>query len=814
MVFSEKGKKKTILFWTASLRHPNRPALPLASDGRLLLSTFDEFPSDPQPSKGGFSMVWADGTFFLIDENGAIFNTAESTASKEPSPVPEDCFAIETLASPPDDRTNTKLVRSIYFFTRSSKHVYVFTNGRLDSPWTYLLSTPFKTQGFSSLQLHGNRLVLGPQAPPSRRPKGPIFQVLGPDGSTENHLTKSFSDPLFLRSILESYPAFFDLSELDDAAFSSPEKNAQIATRLFRVLGPEPLGEPRLSASTAHAGKYLRTSVEIQVHEKLERILQAGGNVLVVGPDGSDRDEVVRAFEMANQRGLFPALRSRPFRYLTTLQLNSGRYVGDLDKALSAQFDRTAPGQSARPLFVIENADRLVGEGRYQGQGNDFFDRVAPYLTRASNPVQCIFTVSSEALRHLPARFLSEHFQTIRVEDQAMASDLVEQVSLRVSRRSSMFVPENVVLSALSITRKFNPNLAEPGRTAQFFSAFKDSRRSGFDEREPTSDEIREFAKELYRVAPAEQSREASQKALSGLVQKMGETYFGADGLKQELLALARRYLFGGAVANEPRGRILLVGLPGVGKTSLPRAFSLALFGKPAVEIAMGDHSGGGAYAVRAFTTLLGELHTTNPNAVIVFNEIERAHEDIQTALLAFMEQRTIKYFTGTGKSEMPTHAPTDRAYWFFTSNAAATYFSNLDASHQGVDAESLREYMANDAESSLLPAMLNRMEDIWAIYGPETESDFAGVLELNIRLLLKELSGAENPYPREYTFPDLGLFVRDWMQHRNAFTPRGSVRHHIASIKKTVENAVAVRNETDHPSDLRGTCALSLADM
>jgi len=178
--------------------------------------------------------------------------------------------------------------------------------------------------------------------------------------------------------------------------------------------------------------------------------------------------------------------------------------------------------------------------------------------------------------------------------------------------------------------------------------------------------DVAEIAEVVSRATgiPVKQLTEEERERLLRLESQLRERVIGQDDAVAAVAEAVRRSRAGLADPNRPVGSFLFLGPTGVGKTELARALAEALFGDEdrMVRLDMSEYSEGfttsrlvGAppgYVGYGEAGQLTEAVRRRPYAVILLDEIEKAHPDVFNVLLQVLEDgrltdsqgRTVSY--------------------------------------------------------------------------------------------------------------------------------------------------------------------------
>jgi len=254
---------------------------------------------------------------------------------------------------------------------------------------------------------------------------------------------------------------------------------------------------------------------------------------------------------------------------------------------------------------------------------------------------------------------------------------------------------------------------------------------------EVTEEDIAEVVSSWTHI-PVSRLQEGEREKLVKLEEHLHQRVVGQDEAIKAVSNAVRRARAGLQDPNRPLGSFIFLGPTGVGKTELSRALAEFLFDdenamiridmseymeKHAVARLIGAPPGYVGYEEGG---QLSEAVRRRPYSVILFDEIEKAHQDVFNVLLQVLDDGRIT--DGQGRT-----VDFKNTVIIMTSNIGSQFITEEES-------REARSRLVTDAlRAHFRPEFLNRVDEI-IIFDRLTEDDLKKIVEIQLRRLTKRL--------------------------------------------------------------------------
>ena len=394
--------------------------------------------------------------------------------------------------------------------------------------------------------------------------------------------------------------------------------------------------------------------------KELERTIQVlcrrrKNNPLLVGEAGVGKTAIAEGLAWRIVEGQVPEVIQNSVIYSLDIGslLAGTKYRGDFEKRFKTILKQLEKEKDA--ILFIDEIHTIIGAGAASGGQVDAANLIKPLLS--SGKLRCIGSTTYQEYNTIfeKERALSRRFQKIDVVEPSIDDTTKILMGLKPKyeahhdvRYTNKALRAAVELSAKYINERHLPDKAidvidEAGARVRLMPANRRRKTVGVAE-------IEAMVAKMARI-PEKSVSSSDKDILKNLDKKMKMLVFGQDKAIEVLSESIKLTRAGLGAENRPVGSFLFAGPTGVGKTEVTVQLS-KLLGIELLRFDMSEY--GERHSVSRLIGappgyvgydqggLLTDAVIKHPHAVVLLDEIEKAHPDVFNLLLQVMDNGTL----------------------------------------------------------------------------------------------------------------------------------------------------------------------------
>jgi ATP-dependent Clp protease ATP-binding subunit ClpA len=393
---------------------------------------------------------------------------------------------------------------------------------------------------------------------------------------------------------------------------------------------------------------------------EVERVIQVlcrrrKNNPLLVGEAGVGKTAIAEGLAWRITEGDVPEVLADATVYALDMGalLAGTKYRGDFEQRLKGVLKQLK--ESPKSILFIDEIHTLIGAGAASGGTLDASNLLKPALS--SGAMKCIGATTFTEYRGIFEKdaALSRRFQKVDVVEPSVEQtvEILKGLKSRFEEHHNVKYAIGALQAAAELSAKFINDRHLPDKAIDVIDEAGAAQRilpKSKQKKTITRNEVEEIVAKIARIPPASVSSDDRGK-LKSLERDLKSVVFGQDPAVDALSAAIKMARSGLGKADKPIGAFLFSGPTGVGKTEVAKQLAYIL----GIELIRFDMS---EYMERhAVSRLIGappgyvgfdqgglmtEAVTKKPHAVLLLDEIEKAHPDVFNVLLQVMDHGTL----------------------------------------------------------------------------------------------------------------------------------------------------------------------------
>jgi ATP-dependent Clp protease ATP-binding subunit ClpA len=453
--------------------------------------------------------------------------------------------------------------------------------------------------------------------------------------------------------------------------------------------------------------------------DELENIALALGrrqknNAILVGDPGVGKTAIAEGLAYNIVNGAIPDFLKEYKVYSLDISamLAGSKYRGDFEERFKLVIK--ALQKKGKTVLFIDEAHMISGAGSASNSANDLANMMKPALSKGNIKV-IASTTWEEYRKHFEKdRALMRRFQRITVDEPTL--EVTKQILKGIKKYYEGFhkvkIRDDAIDAAIKLSVKYQADKKLPDKAIDLIDvACSRFNLKLADERVIGEREIQyELAKMIQM--PEEKIMETESSNLSSLQENLQAEVYGQDLALVEVVDKIMIAQAGLKSEGKPVGSFVFMGPTGCGKTETAKALSKHL-GVKLLRFDMSEYQEkhsiskliGSPPGYVGFEEDAGLLITQiqeNPNAVLLFDEVEKSHPDVTTVLLQVMDNG---FITGSNGKR----ADCRNIILILTTNAGA---QEAEKKAIGFGTQE-KDYTDKDLKKFFTPEFRNRLDGI-----------------------------------------------------------------------------------------------------
>ena len=389
---------------------------------------------------------------------------------------------------------------------------------------------------------------------------------------------------------------------------------------------------------------------------EIERTIQilcrrTKNNPLYVGDPGVGKTAIAEGLAKRIVEGDVPEvlLKSTIFALDMGSLLAGTRYRGDFEERLKAVVNEleNLPGA----ILFIDEIHTVIGAGATSGGAMDASNLLKPAL--ASGSLRCVGSTTYKEFRNYfeKDRALVRRFQKIDVNEPSIEDTvkILRGLKLNYEKHHKVEYTEEAIRAAVELSAKYIHDRKLPDKAIDVIDEVGASRMlvaEHLRRKIVTLRDVEEIVAKIARIPPKSVSAD-DKETLRNLERDLKAMVYGQDKAIEALAAAIKLARAGLREPEKPIGNYLFSGPTGVGKTEVARQLA-SIMGIELIRFDMSEYMErhsisrliGAPPGYVGFDQggMLTDAIDQHPHAVLLLDEIEKAHPDLYNILLQVMD--------------------------------------------------------------------------------------------------------------------------------------------------------------------------------
>lgn len=393
---------------------------------------------------------------------------------------------------------------------------------------------------------------------------------------------------------------------------------------------------------------------------EIERVMQTlcrrrKNNPLLVGEAGVGKTAIAEGLAWLITQNRVPDLLKGGVVYSLDLgSLIAGtKYRGDFEKRLKGVLAEL--GERKGAILFIDEIHTIIGAGAASGGVMDASNLLKPLLS--SGELRCIGSTTYQEYRGVfeKDRALARRFQKIDVVEPSVTDTIkiLEGLKERFEEHHQVHFTRPALEAAVHLSARHITDRHLPDKAIDIIDEAAARLRLLPEGRKRKTVQVKDIEDTVARIAriPPKAVTSSDRDRLASLERDLKLVIYGQDDAVNALTSSIKMSRSGLGNPDKPIGSFLLAGPTGVGKTEVTRQLA-SLLGIEMIRFDMSEYMErhtisrliGAPPGYVGFDQggLLTDQVLKHPHAVVLLDEVEKAHPDVFNLLLQVMDHGTL----------------------------------------------------------------------------------------------------------------------------------------------------------------------------
>lgn len=532
-------------------------------------------------------------------------------------------------------------------------------------------------------------------------------------------------------------------------------------------------------------GGYKRYTAREANTKKLAQLLSASNdNILIIGQPGSGKTSVIRGVAYKIMEGTdYKSLKNKRIVSIDLGSLIGGtQSQGEIADKLKYAIGEAKLSRDII-LFIDEIHTLVAGSGK-NPEVSIIFNLLEPELS--SGQIQFIGATTIQNYRKYiePNGAFARLFNIMEIGEASVEETLevAKYVVKDIESKKKVIVTYPALMKSIELSKKLIHERVLPDKALVILD--RAATKVEDNTRYLNAETVAQVISEMTHI-PTEMVSADEAKKLLNIETEMQKIVIGQNAAIEQIGSALKRARAGIRNENKPIASFLFVGTTGVGKTQTAKALAKCFFGnsKTMIRLDMSEYQQADSISRLLGTPdgstkgILTEAVRQQPFALILLDEIEKAHSNILLAFLQVLDE---------GRLTDPSGMTMDftNSIIIATSNVGTRAIQDIFNTNN-YTAEKMQEAAMKEVRTHFAPEFLNRFTGI-IVFNPLTIED---VRKIAVLMLSDVQKAADTKNVKVNFKPEL---IDELI--KRGYNPEWGARPLARVIEDTVESYIAVK--------------------